>query len=186
MTITRDNDVSTAGKAAWHLDPNAQPASSHIGHVHLRVSDLQRSTAFYSDVLGLTITANGLDIGLPIVFLAFGEYHHHLALNALTSAGGARPSPANTGLHHFALAYPDEVALALVVQRIYAHGYPIDSAEDHGATLSVYMSDPDGIGVELYYDRPRKDWFDSKGRPVLKAEPIDPRDLLAKIATGKQ
>lgn len=181
MTIIHDNQILSTGTGGRQLDRQASSASPCIGHVHLKVSDLQRSTDFYRDVLGFTVTANGLGIGLPIVFLAFGDYHHHLALNASESAGGSQPSSDRTGLLHLAIVFPDEHALAAAVQRVFAHNYQIDSAEDHGGTLSVYLRDPDGIGVELYYDRPREEWYDAAGRPVLKAEPLDPRTLFTRL-----
>lgn len=152
----------------------------HIGHVHLRVADLDRATAFYHDVLGFTVTAYGPGFGLPgASFLAAGGYHHHIGLNIWQSEGGGPSSDEHTGLHHLALVYPGRVELARAVQRLLNHGYPIDAAQDHGATVSVYLRDPDGNGIELYYDRPREKWFDSQGNPILKAEAFDPRELLA-------
>jgi len=152
-----------------------------IGHVHLRVADLDRATAFYRDLLGLSVTADARAVGLPMVLLAAGDYHHHIALNTFMSAGGT-PAPAgHTGLHHVALLYPDRCALACAVEQLLDREYPLDSAEDHGGTVSVYLRDPDGNGIELYYDRPRETWFDPQGNPILKAEPFDPRDLLADI-----
>jgi catechol 2,3-dioxygenase len=150
-----------------------------VGHVHLRVADLERATAFYRDVLGFHVSIDGRTVGLQAVFLAAGDYHHHIALNTWLSAGGT-PAPAgHTGLHHVALIYPDRAALSSAVERLHDHGYPIDSAEDHGATVSVYLRDPDGNGIELYYDLPLVEWFDADGRPILKAEPFDWHDLLA-------
>jgi catechol 2,3-dioxygenase len=151
-----------------------------IGHVHLRVTDLGRATSFYRDVLGFDVTAYGPDLGLPgAAFLSAGGYHHHVGLNTWTSEGG-EPSPeGHTGLYHFAILYPDHRELARAVRRLFEHGYPIDGAEDHGATVSVYLRDPDGNGIELYYDRLREGWFDPQGTPILKAEPFDPRELLA-------
>lgn len=150
-----------------------------VGHVHLRVSDLERAAAFYRDMLGLAVTADGRPAGLQAVFLAAGDYHHHIALNSFVSAGGAPPPAGHTGLHHLALLYPDRPALAAAVRRLLDHDYPLDGAEDHGATVSVYLRDPDGNGLELYYDRPREAWRGPDGRPALKAEPFDPRELLA-------
>jgi catechol 2,3-dioxygenase len=125
-----------------------------------------------------SLTAYGPDLGLPgAAFLAAGGYHH-IALNAWTSEG-AKPPPGHTGLHHFAVLYPDRRELARVVRRLVDHGHLIEGAQDHGATVSVYLSDPDGNGIELYYDRPREEWFDQQGNPVLKAEPLDLHDLLA-------
>ena len=154
-----------------------------VGHVHLRVADLERATAFYRDVIGLDVVAYGPDFGLPgAAFLSAGGYHHHVGLNTWSSAGGEPPPEGHTGLHHVAFLYPDRRDLARAVGRLIDHAYPIEGAEDHGATVSVYLSDPDGNGVELYYDRPREDWFDSRGIPILKAEPFDPRELLAELS----
>jgi len=151
-----------------------------IGHVHLRVSDLARATGFYRDVLGFEVTAYGPDFGLPgAAFLAAGGYHHHVGLNTWTSEGGGPTPEGYTGLHHFALVYAGRRELGLAVRRLLDYGYPIDGAEDHGATVSVYLRDPDGNGVELYYDRPREAWFGPRGEPVLKSEPFDPMDLLS-------
>jgi catechol 2,3-dioxygenase len=158
--------------------PQLSPAV-RIGHIHLRVADLDRATAFYRDVLGFSVTADVRDIGVPMVLLAAGDYHHHIALNTFMSEGGT-PAPAgHTGLHHVALLYPGRCALAEAVQRLLDNECPLDSAEDHGGTVSVYLRDPDGNGIELYYDRPREAWFDPQGQFILKAEPFDPRDLLA-------
>jgi len=163
------------------LNP-ALPSDVRVGHVHLRVADLDRAAAFYRDLLGFTVTADARSIGVPLVTLAAGDYHHHIALNTMVSAGGTPPPPGHTGLHHVALLYPDRDALANAVAWLLERGYPLDSAEDHGGTVSVYLRDPDGNGLELYYDRPRKQWFDAAGRPVLKAEKFDVRDLLAEPA----
>ncbi len=155
-----------------------QTSGPRLGHVHLRVADLDRATRFYRDVLGLAVTADGRPIGLPAVFLASGDYHHHLALNTFENAGGTPPPAGHTGLHHVAFVYDDRAALADVVRRAQDAGHSIDAAEDHGATVSVYLRDPEGNGVELYYDRPRETWTDEHGRPVLKAEPIDLDQIL--------
>ena len=149
-----------------------------VGHVHLRVADLDRALLFYRDMLGFTVTGDARSIGLQAVFLAAGDYHHHLALNTWLSAGGTPPPAGHTGLHHVALVYPNRQELARAVRRLRTYDYPIDSAEDHGATVSVYLRDPDGNGIELYYDRPREAWFDADGRPIIKAEPFDVDDLL--------
>ena len=147
-----------------------------IGHVHLRVGDLERAIAFYRGVLGFDVTAYGSDD--EHAFLAARSYHHHIALNTWHSKGGTPPPEGHTGLEHFAILYPDRRELARAVERLLEHGYPIRAAQDHGVSISVYLSDPDGNGIELYYDRPREEWFDSRGTPVLKAEPFDPHDLL--------
>jgi catechol 2,3-dioxygenase len=150
-----------------------------VGHVHLRVADLDRAIAFYRDGLGFRVTGDARAIGLEMVFLAAGDYHHHLGLNAVESAGGAAPPPGSTGLYHVAFLYPDRRELARAVRRLLDHGYPVDHGTDHGGTVSVYLDDPDGHGVELYYDRPRADWFDADGAPVLKADRFDYGELLA-------
>ncbi len=149
-----------------------------VGHVHLRVGDLERATAFYRDAIGLSVTVDGRAFGLPAVFLAAGDYHHHVALNAFDGEG-AEPAPSRyAGLHHFALLYPSREELGLAVVRLRRIGHPIDAAEDHGGTVAVYLRDPDGNGVELSYDRPRSEWFDDEGRPIMKAAPFDPDSLI--------
>jgi catechol 2,3-dioxygenase len=149
-----------------------------VGHVHLRVADLDRAISFYRDALGLALTADGRSVGLDAAFLAAGDYHHHVGLNTWESAGGTPPTPGHTGLYHVAFLYPDRHELGRAVRRLLDNHQPIDHATDHGGTVSVYLSDPDGNGVELYYDRPRADWYDAEGRPVLKAERFDYCDLL--------
>ena len=156
--------------------PPIHPAV-RIGHVHLRVTDLDRAVGFYGDALGLSVTADAREIGIPMVLLAAGDYHHHVGLNAWDSAGGP-PPPGHTGLYHAAFVYPDRRELGRAVGRLIDHGHAIDHAVDHGGTVSVYLDDPDGNGLELYYDRPRSAWFDADGRPVLKNERFDPRELL--------
>jgi catechol 2,3-dioxygenase len=150
-----------------------------VGHVHLRVADLDRAIAFYRDGLGFRVTGDARAIGLDMAFLAAGDYHHHIGLNTLESAGGAPPAPGSTGLYHVAFLYPDRRELARAVRRLLDHGYAVDHGTDHHGTVSVYLDDPDGNGVELYYDRPRVDWFDADRRPILKAERFDYRELLA-------
>ena len=164
--------------AHTQIDPGAT-----IGHVHLRVSELKRATAFYRDALGFSVRFYGPDIGLPAVFLAAGGYHHHIALNTFQSEGGSAPEPSNTGLHHFAIRYPDREALARATRRVLDHRHPIDGVEDHGATLSVYLRDPDGNGIELQYDRPMDEWFDDRGRPIIKAQAVELEELLAAWGT---
>jgi catechol 2,3-dioxygenase len=138
-----------------------------VGHVHLHVSDLDRALAFYNDALGFNLTADARAAGLPMAFLAAGDYHHHVALNTF------KPS----GLYHVAFNYPNRAELVRAVERLRARGYTLDHATDHGGTVAVYLDDPDGNGIELSYDRPRATWYDARGRPVLKAERI-PLDEL--------
>jgi catechol 2,3-dioxygenase len=136
-----------------------------VGHVHLHVSDLDRALAFYHDALGFNLVADARTAGLPMAFLAAGDYHHHVGLNTF------KPS----GLYHVAFNYPNRAELVRAVERLKARGYTVDHATDHGGTVAVYLDDPDGNGIELSYDRPRATWFDADGRPILKADriPID-------------
>ena len=150
--------------------PDVAPAkllhapTMRIGHVHLKVADLDRSLAFYRDALGLNLTADGRERGLAAAFLAAGDYHHHIGINTWESEGATPPPPGHTGLYHVAFVYPDRRELGRAVQRLLDHGVAIDHGSDNG--------------VELYYDRPRHDWFDADGRPILKADRFDPQDLL--------
>ena len=162
------------------MNSDAIPPAVRVGHVHLRVADLDRALAFYRDALGFGVTADAREHGLDMVLLAAGDYHHHIGLNTFGSPGGA-PPPGHTGLYHVAFLYPDRRELGAAVRRLLDLRYPIDHATDHGGTVSVYLADPDGNGVELYYDRPRAEWFDADGRPVLKAERFDPRQLLGAL-----
>ncbi len=175
--MTHDAPASTT-RAAGLASPPPAPPDLRLGHVHLRVADLDRATAFYRDALGLRLVADGRAVGLPIAFLAAGDYHHHVALNAQETPGGTPPPPGHTGLHHVAFLVPDRAALAAATRRLAAHGCPPVSGWDHGATVSVYVRDPDGHTIELYFDRARAHWYDAHGRPVLRAERFDPRELL--------
>jgi catechol 2,3-dioxygenase len=153
-----------------------------IGHVHLRVADLDRATAFYREVLGFKLVIDGVPMGLPMRLLAAGTYHHHIALNTFMSKDGTPAPIGYTGLHHFALLYPNRQEFVVAIQRLFEHEYTIDDARDHGGTVSVYLQDPDGNGIELYYDMPQEDWFDAQGRPNMKNEAFDPRTLLAEMS----
>ncbi|HEU5397441.1 MAG TPA: VOC family protein [Verrucomicrobiae bacterium] len=130
-------------------------AGVRIGHVHLKVADLERALRFYCDVLGFEVTAR---YGRDAVFLSAGGYHHHLGLNTWESKGGAPPAPGTTGLYHVAILYPTRAALADALRRLMAAGIEIDGAADHGVSEAIYLRDPDGNGVELYCDRPREQW----------------------------
>jgi catechol 2,3-dioxygenase len=171
--------MATGGPGGRLPRMNSEPIhpAVRVGHVHLRVADLDRALAFYRDALGFGVVADARVIGLDMAFLAAGDYHHHVGLNTFDSAGGP-PPPGHTGLYHVAFVYPDRRELGRAVQRLLDHGHPIDHGTDHGGTVSVYLADPDGNGVELYYDRPRAEWFDAEGRPVLKADRFDYRELL--------
>jgi catechol 2,3-dioxygenase len=162
--------------------PYTLPETVRIGHVHLRVADLDRALAFYCDLLGFTLKVDGRASGLPIAFLAAGAYHHHVALNATAGPAAVAPPPGHTGLHHVAIVYPDRVALARAVARLVYSGRALDGARDHRATVSVYLKDPDQNGIELYYDRPYADWFDGAGRLIVQNDSFDPATLVDGVA----
>jgi catechol 2,3-dioxygenase len=126
-----------------------------IGHVHLKVADLDRAIAFYAGVLGFEVTQR---MGRSAAFLSAGDYHHHIGLNTWESRDGAPPPPGTTGLYHFAIRYPDRAALADALMRLTEAGVPLDGASDHGVAQALYLRDPDGNGLELYWDRPREEW----------------------------
>ncbi len=154
------------------------PADSQvrIGHVHLKVADLERALAFYRDVLGFAVTQR---YGRQAVFLSAGGYHHHLGLNTWESAGGKAPSPGSTGLYHVALLYPTRAELADAVRRVIQAGLTLEGAADHGVSEAVYLRDPDGNGVELYRDRPPGEWpRTADGELAMVTEPLDLGELL--------
>jgi catechol 2,3-dioxygenase len=148
-----------------------------IGHIHLKVADLDRALAFYHSVLGFEIT---LRFGDSVAFLSAGGYHHHIGLNTWESLGGQQPAPGTTGLYHVALLYPTRAALADALRRLIAAKVPLDGASDHGVSEALYLRDPDGNGVELYWDRPRSDWpRDAGGNLTMYTRQLDLRGLLA-------
>src|ERR1041384_3949341 len=126
-----------------------------IGHVHLKVSDLERAIAFYGNVLGFQLTQR---YGSQAAFLSAGGYHHHIGLNTWESAGGSPPPPRATGLYHLAILYPTRAELADALRRLIKAGIKLDGASDHGVSEALYLRDPDENGVELYWDRPREQW----------------------------
>jgi catechol 2,3-dioxygenase len=135
------------------LRPIASGAS--IGHIHLKVADLERAIAFYGDVLGFELTQR---FGRNAAFLSAGGYHHHIGLNTWESHGGPSSPSGATGLYHAAILYPTRADLADALRRLLAHGIRIDGASDHGVSEAIYLRDPDGNGLELYWDRPREQW----------------------------
>lgn len=152
---------------------------TRIGHIHLTVSDLERSLKFYRDILGFEITSF---YGEQAVFLSAGGYHHHIGLNTWAGEGAAPPPPGHTGLYHFAILYPNRKELAKVVRRLYEVNYQIDGASDHGVSESIYISDPDGNGIELYADRREENWpTDSKGRLEMTTKHLDVLALLSEL-----
>src|SRR6187551_2998227 len=126
-----------------------------IGHVHLKVADLERALVFYRDVLGFEVTQR---YGPSAAFVSAGGYHHHIGLNTWESLGGQPPAPGTTGLYHVAILYPTRAELADALRRVLAAGIPLDGASDHGVSEALYLRDPDENGVELYWDRPREEW----------------------------
>jgi catechol 2,3-dioxygenase len=157
----------------------ARPIDSQVqmGHVHLKVADLERALAFYNGVLGFDITQR---FGRSAAFLSAGGYHHHIGLNTWESQGGRPPGPGTTGLYHLAIVYPTRAALADALRRLIATGVPLDGAADHGVSEALYLRDPDGNGVELYWDRPKDAWpRDPRGELAMFTHPLDLEDLLA-------
>ena len=128
---------------------------TRVGHVHLKVADLDRAIGFYSGILGFDVTQR---YGTQAAFLSAGGYHHHIGLNTWESKGGKPPPPGHTGLYHTAFLFPDRKSLAQVLKRIVEANFTLDGASDHGVSEAIYLSDPDGNGVELYRDRPEADW----------------------------
>ncbi len=150
-----------------------------VGHLHLKVAQLDRALEFYHGVLGLAITQR---LGGQAAFLAAGSYHHHLALNTWESRGGAPPPPGSTGLYHLALLYPTRALLADALCRLVAAQIPLDGAADHGVSEALYLRDPDQNGVELYWDRPREQWpRDAQGGLAMFTRPLDLHHLLREL-----
>ena len=150
-----------------------------IGHIHLTVSDLQKSLSFYRDLLGFEITTN---YGDTAVFLSAGGYHHHIGLNIWNGKGAPPPPPGTTGLYHFAILYPNRKELARVLKRLYEKNYPIEGASDHGVSEAIYLRDPDGNGVELYTDRKLEEWpIDSDGHLQMSTSHLDVMSLLSEL-----
>ena len=150
---------------------------TRVGHVHLKVADLDRAIAFYSGVLGFEVTQR---YGPQAAFLSAGGYHHHIGLNTWESRGGTPPPPGHTGLFHTAFLYSDRAALAEAVRRVDAAGIPFDGAADHGVSEAVYLRDPDGNGVELYRDRDPADWPRApNGTLAMSNAPLSIRALIA-------
>lgn len=168
MASTTDNDMRPT--AFGPIDPDVT-----IGHVHLKVADLERSLNFYCGVLGFKLTQR---LGKEAAFVAAGNYHHHLGLNTWESEGGAPPPQGTTGLYHVALRYPTQAALADALKRLEAASIGLDGASDHGVSEALYLRDPDGNGLELYWDRPRELWpKDVKGELRMVTRPLNLNEL---------
>ena len=152
-----------------------------IGHVHLKVADLDRAVDFYRDVLGFDLMQR---LGDQAAFLSAGGYHHHIGLNTWESKGGSPPPPGSTGLFHVAIRYPTRAALADALKRLVENSVPLSGASDHGVSEALYLNDPDGNGIELYRDRPREEWpmaVDGKGVAMVSI-PLDIEALLAEAS----
>ena len=148
-----------------------------IGHVHLKVADIDRALGFYCGVLGFELM---MRYGPGAAFISAGGYHHHIGLNTWESRGGPPPPPGTTGLYHVAIRYPTRAALADALRRLVAAGIALDGAADHGVSEALYLHDPDHNGVELYWDRPRHAWpADAAGRLTMFTRPLDVEELLA-------
>ena len=151
-------------------------ANVRIGHVHLKVADLESSLVFYRDVLGFEVTQR---LGSQAAFLSAGGYHHHIGLNTWESAGGQPPPPGTTGLYHVAILYPTRAELADALRRLLAAEVPLEGASDHGVSEALYLRDPDNHGVELYWDRPKDQWpKKSDGSLQMFTHPLDLDALL--------
>ncbi len=157
------------------IDPGAD-----IGHVHLKVADLERALDFYRDVLGFELQAR---YGTDAAFVSAGGYHHHIGLNTWHSKGGSPPPPGTTGLFHLAIRYPTRRALAEAVRRVSDAGVRLTGASDHGVSEAVYLDDPDGNGIELYWDRPPAEWPrpESGEGVVMTTDPLDLPGLLSEL-----
>src|SRR5260221_5813718 len=158
------------------LTPHPIDAAVRIGHVHLKVADIDRSLAFYCGVLGFELTAR---YGPQAAFFSAGGYHHHFGINTWESKGGSPPPAGTTGLYHTAILYPTRAALADALRRLIAARVPLDKASDHGASEALYLRDPDGNGLELYWDRPKEQWpRHADGSLAMKTEWLDLGGLL--------
>jgi catechol 2,3-dioxygenase len=152
------------------------PAGTKIGHVHLKVANLDRALRFYCGVLGFEVTRR---IGEQVAFISAGGYHHHLGLNTWDSMDGSPPAPGTTGLYHTAILYPSRADLADAYRRVMAAGIPLDGYADHGVSIALYLRDPDQNGVELYYDKPEAEWpHDEAGNLVMYNKRFDLDALL--------
>jgi catechol 2,3-dioxygenase len=152
------------------------PEQTRIGHVHLKVADLERSLHFYGDILGFEVMQY---YGNSAVFISAGGYHHHIGLNTWYSKNGSPPPAHSTGLFHTAILYPTKKDLAVALKRLIDAQYPLTGASDHGVSQAIYLDDPDGNGVELYWDRPKQEWpVDENGSLQMVTEPLDLKDLV--------
>jgi catechol 2,3-dioxygenase len=164
------------------MDDYRIPEGASIGHVHLKVSDLDRAVAFYGEVLGFELRQR---YGHQAAFMAADGYHHHIGLNTWESAGGPPPPRGTTGLYHLAILYPTRADLGRALRRLLERDVGLDGASDHGVSQALYLHDPDGNGIELYWDRPREEWpLRPDGSLAMVTEPLDLPGLLAAAESG--
>ena len=177
--MTMSGERTSAGTAtAGTAEPAIHP-ETRIGHVHLKVANLERAIGFYRDVFGFEVQAR---YGDQAAFLSAGGYHHHLGLNTWESRDGAPPAPGTTGLYHFAILYPTRKELARGLRRLLDHGYKLDGASDHGVSEALYLHDLDGNGIEMYRDRDRADWpTRGDGSVQMGSRYLDLAGLLAEL-----
>jgi catechol 2,3-dioxygenase len=156
--------------------PKSIPSGTRIGHVHLKVADLDRALKFYCDVLGFELMQR---YGTQAAFVSAGGYHHHIGLNTWESEGGKPPPAGATGLYHLAILYPTRTDLADALRRLLAHGIRLDGASDHGVSEALYLRDPDENGIELYWDKPQSEWPKSAdGKLAMHTRRLDVEELL--------
>ncbi|MEJ7694748.1 VOC family protein [Daejeonella sp.] len=155
------------------------PDSTRIGHIHLKVADIERALSFYHELLGFEITQR---YGDQAVFISAGGYHHHIGLNTWYSKNGPPAPKHSSGLFHTAILYSERKELAAILKRLLDAGYPLTGASDHGVSEALYLDDPDGNGVELYWDKPREEWpVDQHGNLMMTTESLDLEELLSII-----
>lgn len=172
--------MSAAAETTSPTTPYRAASGTRIGHVHLKVADLDRALAFWRDIIGLDVQQR---MGNKAVFLSVDGYHHHIALNTWESAGGSPPPFGSTGLYHVALLLPDRKALAGALKRLIEADWPLEGASDHGVSEALYLRDPDGNGVELYRDRPQEEWpRDAQGSLAMVTRRLDLHSLLAEVS----
>jgi catechol 2,3-dioxygenase len=173
------HDINFVNKIKEKILEFRAHAETKIGHIHLTVSDLEKSLKFYRDLLGFEVTQY---YGTGAVFLSAGGYHHHIGLNTWNGAGATKAPPGHTGLYHFAILYPSRKELAVVVKRLFEVNYKLEGASDHGVSESVYLLDPDGNGVELYADRAAEEWpVDRDGHLNMVTKHLDLLGLLTEL-----
>jgi len=165
------------------MDQYRLPPQTRIGHVHLKVADLQRALDFYCELLGFELI---MRYGADAAFVSAGGYHHHIGLNTWYSKGQPPAPGSSPGLFHTAIVYPGRRELAIALKRLLDAGYPLTGASDHGVSEAIYLDDPDGNGVELYWDRPRENWpRDEEGKLTMYTRRLDLSGLLKEIGSRK-